>query len=180
MVTTDNSLPERPMLELEDDKKKKSKINATATLLGEASLSMYDGYVLFCTKTAQQQCLRRKDVACIEKKNRPIEKIKEGSVIFLFNVDDKSLLGPFTALQEGGAPLDAGAWAMDVYPHVPSEDIKVTWEDLHIMENAPEQLPFLNDPKTCKLSMTQTQRALDVLKQGQLYLYAKNKEQPSK
>ena len=104
----------------------------------------------------------------------PTEKIKEGSIIFLYNVDDKRLLGPFTALTEGGEELDAGTWAMDVDTHIPSEDLKVTWEDLHIIQNAPEKLPFLEDPKTCKLSSTQTQRVLDLLKQGQLYLYAKN------
>ena len=69
-------------------------------------------------------------------KNMPTEKIKEGSILFLYNIDDKSLLGPFTALTEGGDELDAGAWAMDVDTHIPSEDLKVTWEDLHIIQNA--------------------------------------------
>jgi hypothetical protein len=135
---------------------------------------MYDGYLLFCNKTSQQQCLSRKRYTCADKKNMPTAKIKEGSILFLYNVDDKSLLGPFTALTEGGDELDAGAWAMDVDTHIPSEDLKVTWEDLHIIQNAPAELPFLEDSKTCKLSSTQTQRVLDLLKQGQLYLYAKN------
>jgi hypothetical protein len=135
---------------------------------------MYDGYLLFCNKASQQQCLSRKRYACADKKNMPTEKIKEGSILFLYNVDDKSLLGPFTALTEGGDELDAGAWAMDVDMHIPSEDLKVTWEDLHIIRNAPAELPFLEDPKTCKLSSTQTQRVLDLLKHGHLYLYAKN------
>ena len=136
---------------------------------------MYEGYVLFCNKTSQQQCLSRKRYTCADKKTKPTEKIKEGTVIFLYNIDDKSLLGPFTALSEGGDELDAGTWAMDIEEHIPSEDIKVTWEVLHIIQNAPEKLPFLNDPKTCKLSFTQTQRILDLLKKGQLYLYAKNR-----
>ena len=135
---------------------------------------MYDGYVLFCTKTTQQQCLSRKRYTCADGKTKPAEEIKEGTVIFLYNIDDKTLLGPFTALSEGGEELDAGTWAMDVNTKVPSEDIKVTWEDLHIIPNAQENLPFLSDPKTCKLSFTQTQRVLDLLKQGELYLYAKN------
>jgi len=84
------------------------------------------------------------------------------------------LLGPFTALPEGDE-LDAGAWAMDVDVHIPSEDLKVTWEDLHLIQNAPEKLPFLNDPKTCKLTSLQTQRTLDVLKQGELYLNTKDR-----
>jgi len=71
--------------------------------------------------------------------------------------------------------LDAGAWAMDVDTHIPSEDIRVAWEDLHIIQNAPEELPFLNDLKTCKLTSMQTQRTLDILKKGELYIYTKNK-----
>ena len=105
-----------------------------------------------------------------------LEEIKAGTVVFLYNTDNKSLLGPFTTLPEGDE-LDAGTWVMDVDENnMPYEDVKVTWEDLHILQNAPEKLPFLNDPKTCKLTTTQTQRALDLLKEGQLYLNEKDKE----
>ena len=137
---------------------------------------MYEGYVFLCTKTSRQQCLSTKRYACTDKQTKPLEPIKEGSVIFLYITDDKSLLGPFTALTEGAEMLDAGAWAMDVETHIPSEDIKVTWEDLHIIQNAPEKLPFLAEPKTCRVSSTQTQRILDLLRQGELYLYAKDED----
>jgi hypothetical protein len=136
---------------------------------------MYEGFVFFCTKTSQQECLSNKRYTCSDQKTKPKEEnIKAGSIIFLFNTDDKSLLGPFTAMREEDE-LDAGAWAMDVETHIPSEDIKVAWEDLHIIQNAPEELPFLNDLKTCKLTSIQIQRALDLLKEGELYLYTKNK-----
>ena len=134
---------------------------------------MYDGYIFFCNKASQQQCLSNKRYTCSDEKTKPREEeIKAGSIIFLFNIDDKSLLGPFTALSEEDE-LDAGAWAMDVDAHIPSEDLKVTWEDLHIIQNAPEVLPFLRNPKTCKLTSLETQNALDQLKKGQLYLTAK-------
>ncbi|MCW4024010.1 MAG: hypothetical protein NWF01_03130 [Candidatus Bathyarchaeota archaeon] len=103
----------------------------------------------------------------------PTAKIIQGTVLFLYNTDDKSLLGPFTSLTEGGTELDAGAWAMDIEEESISENVKVTWEDLHIMQNAPEKLPFLNDPKTCKLTDTQTIRILNLLKAEPLYLYAR-------
>lgn len=136
---------------------------------------MYDGYIFFCNKTSLQQCLSSKLYTCADEKTKPKEEeIKAGSIIFLFNVEDKSLLGPFTAMREEDE-LDAGAWAMDVDTHIPSEDLKVSWEDLHIIKNAPETLQFLKDPKTCKLTTMQTQRALDLLKQGELYLTSKNK-----
>jgi hypothetical protein len=136
---------------------------------------MYDGYIFFCNKISQQDCLSNKRYTCADKVTKPAEEqIKIGSIIFLYNIDNKSILGPFTALAESDE-LDAGAWAMDVESHIPSEDLKVTWEELHIIQNAPEKLPFLNDPKTCKLTSIQTQRTLDMLKQGELYLNTKDK-----
>ncbi len=136
---------------------------------------MYDGYVFLCTKTSQQQCLSNRRYTCADKENKPDEKLKEGSVIFLYNTDDKTLLGPFTALTAGGDELDAGAWKMGVEEHIPSEDLKVTWENLRIVRNAPEQLPFLKDPKSCRLTSLETQNVLDTLQQGELYLYEKER-----
>jgi hypothetical protein len=135
---------------------------------------MYDGYVFFCTKTSQQACLSNGRYACADEKTKPDKKIKEGSVIFLYNTDEKTLLGPFTALTEGAEELDSGAWAEDVDTHIPSEDIKVNWESLHVVRDAPTQLPFLKDMKTCRLTTLQTQRALDVLKGGELYIEEKD------
>jgi len=135
---------------------------------------MYNGYVFFCNKTSQQQCLSNRRYTCAEK-DKPAEKIKEGSVIFLYNIDHKTLLGPFTALTEGAKQLDAGAWAEDVDTHIPSQDIKVTWEELHIIQDAPGQLPFLSGAKSCKLTSLETQNALDALKNGELYIYEKDK-----
>jgi hypothetical protein len=130
---------------------------------------MYDGYVFFCSKKDVRDCLSTKRYSC-ESKSKPVEPIKEGSVVFLYNTEDKTLIGPFTAMTEGGEVLDTGTWAMDIDVHVPSEDIKVTWEDVHILREAEKELPLLATTKTCKLSFTQTQRLLDLLKQGEPYL----------
>jgi hypothetical protein len=136
---------------------------------------MYDGYLLICNDASQQQCLSNKRYTCTSKESPHLEEIKAGTVVFLYNTDNKTLLGPFTTLSEGDE-LDAGTWVMDVDENnMPYEDVKVTWEDLHTLQNAPEKLAFLIDPKTCKLSTTQTQRALDLLKEGPLYLYEKDK-----
>jgi len=139
-------------------------------------LIMYDGYVIICNKESQQECLSKKHYTCAGKESAIVEDMKTNSIVFLYNTDDKSLLGPFTVLPEGD-DLDAGAWAMDIDENIePYADVNVTWEDLHILQSAPEQLPFLNDFKICKLTTTQTQRALDILKQGPLYLYAKDQK----
>jgi hypothetical protein len=134
---------------------------------------MYDGYVFLCNKQTQQECLSTKHYTCMSEHNKPSETIKEGSVIFLYNVETRNLLGPFTALTEGADELDAGAWRMDVDTHIPSEDLKVNWEKLHVIHDADKELPFLLDMKTCKLGVTQTQRALDLLMNGEPYLQEK-------
>jgi hypothetical protein len=137
---------------------------------------MYSGYVLYCSNVTQDQCLRQKHYTCADKKTAPTAKIKEGSIIFLYNSDNKSLLGPFTALSEGGETVDTGAWAMKIDEHSASENVKLEWENLHRLENAPETLLFLKTPKTCELSTTQTERALDLLKRAPLYLDEKMKK----
>jgi hypothetical protein len=63
---------------------------------------MYFGYILFCSNATQQQCLSNRKFTCADQQKAPTDKIIEGTVLFLFNTDDKSLLGPFTALSEGG------------------------------------------------------------------------------
>ncbi|MGO8806981.1 MAG: hypothetical protein ACLQO7_10345 [Candidatus Bathyarchaeia archaeon] len=150
---------------------RKKEISADGLEFVEVLLIMYDGYVFFCDKSSLQQCISQKRYMCTGEKAKP-EELKTGSVVFLYNSDDKSLLGPFTTLEEGDE-LDAGTWVENEEHQYPYDDIKVTWEDLHIIQNAPEKLPFLSDPKTCKLSIGQTQRTLDLLKAGTLYVYEK-------
>ncbi|MCL2359840.1 MAG: hypothetical protein LBH74_05940 [Nitrososphaerota archaeon] len=114
-----------------------------------------------------------KRYVCTDKQITPPKTIKEGALIFLYSPGDNNLIGPFTALSDGAEKLDAGAWAMDVNPHIPSEDLTVTWENLHIIQNAREQLPFLAESTICRLSTSQTQLILDLLKQSEPYLNAK-------
>jgi hypothetical protein len=150
------------------------KINAETKNLWKVFPAMYDGYVLYCTTASLQQCISAKKYSCAAKEAAKIEEMKVGSIVFVYNSDDKSLLGPFSVLPEGDE-LDAGAWSMSIDENIePYADVNVTWEELHILEDAPSQMPFLKDFKTCKLTTTQTQRALDLLKQGPLYLNAKN------
>jgi hypothetical protein len=137
---------------------------------------MYSGIVLFCNKSTQQQCLSRKLYTCADQKTKPTDKIIPGSVLFLYNTEDKTILGPFTSLDEGGEALDSGAWAMDIDEHSASENVKVTWENLHVIDNAPDKLPFLRDPKKCALTSLQTQRILELLRDGKPYLETKNEE----
>jgi hypothetical protein len=131
---------------------------------------MYAGYVLFCDNQSQEQCLKQKNYACTGAKAVPLHSIKIGSIIFLYDGNAQTLLGPFTSESEGAGALQEGAWAADIDEHSASENVKVGWEELHLLQNAPKQLTFLNNPATCSLSETQTQRALDLLKQAPLYV----------
>ena len=136
---------------------------------------MYIGYVFSCSQETQEQCLRRKKYMCTDGKSIPSEKIDEGSVIFIFNSQLGTLLGPFTA-SEGGTTLETGAWAQDINEHSASANITLQWEELHLLQNASKQLLFLGDPNACKLSETQVQRALDLLKQAPLYVHEHTKQ----
>jgi hypothetical protein len=137
---------------------------------------MYSGVVLFCDKTSQQKCLSRKLYSCEDQKTKSTDKILPGTVVFLYNTDDKTVLGPFTSLEEGGGALDSGAWAMDIDEHSASENVKVTWESLHVIDDAPYKLPFLRAPTKCVLTSLQTQRMLELLRDGKPYLEVKNEE----
>jgi hypothetical protein len=137
---------------------------------------MYAGFVLYCNNESQEQCLKSKNYVCTGKKGSSLDKIKPDSTIFLYNSDNQTLLGPFTSSEEEGTDFEEGAWAVDIDEHSASENVKVEWEELHLLQNAPKLLPFLNDPKTCTLSETQTQRALDMLKTAPLYIHKSETE----
>ena len=138
---------------------------------------MYSGYVLFCNNVTQEQCLRKKQYTCADKETAPTEEIKAGTILFLYNTEDKSLLGPFTALTLGGKQVDKGAWTMDIDHHSASQNVVLEWEKLHFLDNAPAKLSFLDSPKSCELSTTQVQRALDLLESAPLYIQEKMTDQ---
>lgn len=138
---------------------------------------MYSGVMLFCNKQSMQQCLSRKLYICVDQPTKPAEKILPGTIVFLYNSEDKTLLGPFTSLDEGGSALDAGAWGTSVEEDMVSENIKVTWEELHQIENAPSKLPFLINPEKCSLSAFETQQIMELLNESKPYLQVKKEEE---
>jgi hypothetical protein len=129
---------------------------------------MYTGYIFYCEDEKLRECLRHKKYVCTGKEGVAPRELPDGATVFFYNSIKKNLLGPFTANQ-GGATFEKGGWAEDIDEHSASANVKVEWEELHLLENATEQLPFLNDTKSCRLSESQTQRALDTLKKAPLY-----------
>lgn len=125
---------------------------------------MYSGYVLFCGNTTVGACLNKKLYTCAETQKDEVANIQKGSVLFLYNSQTRSLVGPFTAASGGAERIETGAWTSEVDEHSASENIKLEWEDLHIIDNADKQFPFLDKPEKCQLSTLAVQTLLDALK----------------
>jgi len=98
-----------------------------------------------------------------------VEAIKQGSILFVYDPDAKSLLGPFTAAEEGASRIETGAWSTKIDDHSASANVKLEWEDLHLIENVDKSLPFLNSLQTCALNTLQVQEVMDALKDAPIY-----------
>jgi hypothetical protein len=98
-----------------------------------------------------------------------MQKVKRGSVLFMYDSEDKSVVGPFTAAGEGASRIETGAWRSEIDEHSASANVKVEWEDLHIIKNAGERFPFLNKPQKCQLSSLQVQTLMEALKEAPVF-----------
>jgi hypothetical protein len=127
---------------------------------------MYTGYVLFCGNTTFGQCLSKRLYSCADSYKDEVAKIKRGSVLFIYNPETQALVGPFTAASEGATRIETGAWTSKIDEHSASENIKLEWEDLHIISNADERFPFLKKPEKCELSSLRVQTLLDALNEA--------------
>ena len=130
---------------------------------------MYSGYLLFCGKTTFGQCLSKRLYTCADNFKDEISGIKSGSVLFMYNPETQTLVGPFTAASEGAKRIETGAWTSKIDEHSASENIKLEWEDLHIITDAGERFPFLINPKKCRLSTFTVQTLLDALKEALVF-----------
>ncbi len=127
---------------------------------------MYSGYVFFCGNTTVGACVTKKLYTCADTQKDEVANIQKGSVLFFYNPQTKSLIGPFTAASGGAERIETGAWTSEVDEHSASENIKLEWEDLHVIDNANEKFPFLDKPEKCKLSTLKVQMLLDALKEA--------------
>lgn len=87
----------------------------------------------------------------------------------MYNVESRTLVGPFTAVTENANQIEPGTWSTEINPDSLSGNIKVEWEDLHIIENALDRYTFLRDPKTCELPTLTVQTLLEDLKNAPFY-----------
>jgi hypothetical protein len=127
---------------------------------------MYSGYILFCNKTSLGQCLNKRLYTCADSHGDEVKAIKKGSVLFAYNPETKTLVGPFTAASGGAERIETGAWTSKIDEHSASANVKLEWEDLHSMKNADESFPFLAKFEKCELSTMRVQTLLDALKEA--------------
>ena len=130
---------------------------------------MYSGYLFFCSKSNLAQCISRRTFTCADLHKDHIEKIKRGTVLFMYNIDTEALVGPFTSVTEDAERIEPGTWATGIDRDSFTGNVTVEWEDLHIIENALEKFSFLKDPKTCEIPSLTVQELLEALKQAPLY-----------
>jgi hypothetical protein len=84
----------------------------------------------------------------------------------MYNTDTRTLVGPFTAASEGAARIETGAWTSEIDEHSASANVKLEWENLHIIKDANERFLFLSKPEKCQLSTMKVQTLLDALKEA--------------
>ena len=130
---------------------------------------MYSGYVLFCAKTSIGQCVNKRLYTCADSHKDEVATIKKGSVLFIYNSETRTLVGPFTAASEGATRIETGTWTSKIDEHSASENIKLEWEDLHIINDAGERFQFLNKSDKCELSTLKVQTLLDALREAPVF-----------
>jgi hypothetical protein len=128
---------------------------------------MYTGHVFLCASESLRDCLKHKLFTCSGENVQVVREMEIGSIVFLFNMDSNTLVGPFTAAGSEGTGLEPGGWR-EVTDAQNKASIRVEWEELHEMKNAQDKFPFLKDINTCKLSHFQTQDLLNALKEAPL------------
>ncbi len=129
-------------------------------------LIMNIGYILFCSKTSFGQCLSRRLYTCSDEHVDDVKRIPKGAVLFMYDSGNNILVGPFTAASEGALRIETGTWLSKVDEHSASENIKLEWENLHIIKDAVVRFPFLKSLKKCEISSLWTQTVLDALERA--------------
>ena len=124
---------------------------------------------MYCGNTEFAQCMSKRVYTCSGKHTENVKLIPKGSVLFMYNSEDKTLVGPFTAASAGAERIETGAWTSEIDTHSQLGSVRVEWEDLHILQNAAERFPFLEDRDKCELSTLWTQSVLDALKEAPAY-----------
>ena len=126
-------------------------------------IGMNQGYVFPCEAESLKSCLRSRLFTC---SGETANEIGPGYLVFFFNANSDTLVGPFTASGSSRTGPQPGAWTEVIDQHSFSGNFRVEWEELHEMKGAKRKFPFLKDLHACKLSSLQVEDMIEALKKA--------------
>jgi len=129
---------------------------------------MNAGFVFLSSNLTQKECFQRKLFGFSERYIETVKKIKKGSYLFLYNINSKTLIGPFIAASDGAMNIVSEAWT-NTKPYGFPAQVRVEWEELHKIEKSPNMFPFLAERYHYELSEKETQALIDALKQAPIF-----------
>jgi hypothetical protein len=131
--------------------------------------TMSVGYLFLCSNLTQKECFERRLFGLSAKFQHIVEKIQQGSFLFLYNINSKRLMGPFSAASNGKMNIVPEAWTNAMPLGYPAQ-VEVEWRELHEMKEAPRFLTFIKERYHYELSSEETEKVLDALKQAPVFV----------
>jgi len=100
-----------------------------------------------CSKETEAECFQRMLFGDTAKFRGVVERVKEGDICFLYNLDTDTLFGPFEAKSSGQMDIEPEAWG-GKYP----AQVKVGCEAITVFTNASQEFRFI---KEVRLELTE-------------------------
>jgi hypothetical protein len=108
-----------------------------------------------CKKDTEAECFQRMLFGDVYKNWEKVEKVQEGDICFLYNLDTDTLFGPFEARSKGQLNIEPEAWG----GRFPAQ-VKVDCKTITVFANASNEFDFLKDV-TLVLTEEQGRRILE-------------------
>ena len=128
---------------------------------------MQTGYVFLCNRAVMSECARNRRFSCSGKQVEAAQELKVNTIIFLFNDETGTLMGPFTVAQ-GPEDLVKGAWYSSVNERLFPETSKSTGKNC-MNSKMPLKKYRSRNTNECALSVLQTQELLTEFKKAPSY-----------
>jgi hypothetical protein len=92
-----------------------------------------------CKNDTEAECFQRMLFGDSEKMRETVERVKEGDICFLYNLDTDVLFGPFKARDDGRMDIEREAWDGRFRAQV-----RVEWDSITMIVNASKDFSFLS------------------------------------
>jgi hypothetical protein len=123
-----------------------------------------------CTKITEAECFQRRLLGDTKSFWAEVKKVKEGDILFLYNLDTDVLFGPFIAEGGGKLNIEPDAWG----GKFPSQ-VRVNWKMLSAISDASKIFPFIRD-KRLNLDSMEGRQIMDLLTEDRIKIPLKLKE----